>query len=149
MKRVLIALAFGFLALSASAANNGWHSGKACYESWRDAAVEYCGAWKGGGACIRPNIWVAGATNSCVAADPAAVEFCSMAFQVAGMTSSGVFSYQIPVMGLMSCSTDDNPGLTATKVADYMEMWSLFLLAFVLILGAKSIYNRFRISYDH
>jgi len=42
---------------------------------------------------------------------------------------------------------DSLTGLTAEKVADYSHVWGAFLLAAVLILGAKALYNRFRI--DH
>lgn len=41
-----------------------------------------------------------------------------------------------------------DPGmLTPEQVADYMALWAAFLLAAVVVLGAKAIYNRFRI--DH
>lgn len=41
-----------------------------------------------------------------------------------------------------------DPGmLTAEQVADYMELWGLFLGAMVVVLAAKAIYNRFRV--DH
>ena len=41
-----------------------------------------------------------------------------------------------------------DPGmLTAEQVGDYLSLWGLFLVAAVAVLGAKAIYNRFRI--DH
>lgn len=39
--------------------------------------------------------------------------------------------------------------LTAERVADYQSLFAMFLLAGVLILGAKALYKRFRIDYDH
>lgn len=38
--------------------------------------------------------------------------------------------------------------LTASMVGDYMELWAAFMVAAVVILCAKAIYNRFRIDYE-
>lgn len=41
-----------------------------------------------------------------------------------------------------------DPGmLTVEQVTDYMALWMAFVVAAVAILGAKAVYNRFRI--DH
>ena len=38
--------------------------------------------------------------------------------------------------------------LTAEKVGDYMQLFSLFLVAAVVVLCAKALYKRFRIDYE-
>lgn len=39
--------------------------------------------------------------------------------------------------------------LTPERVADYLELFSAFLVAAVLVLCIKSLYNRFRIDSNH
>ena len=41
------------------------------------------------------------------------------------------------------------PTLTAIKVDDYMQLFAAFLLSAVVILGAKALYKRFRVDYEH
>lgn len=38
--------------------------------------------------------------------------------------------------------------LTEEQVADYLALWSLFLVAAVTVLCAKSLYNRFRVDHE-
>ncbi len=39
--------------------------------------------------------------------------------------------------------------LTPERVADYLALFGAFLVAAVVVLCAKSLYNRFRIDHDH
>jgi hypothetical protein len=40
-------------------------------------------------------------------------------------------------------------GLSSQQVTDLVELWGLILVAAVIVLGAKALYKRFRIDYDH
>lgn len=44
---------------------------------------------------------------------------------------------------------EGSTALSPEKVQDYMELTGLYLVAAVVVLCAKALYNRFRIDYDH
>lgn len=39
-------------------------------------------------------------------------------------------------------------GLSAVKVADYMSLWSAFLVAGVVVLCARALYQKFRVDHE-
>ena len=65
--------------------------------------------------------------------------------------AAGVASAQV-IECASACTVTINHSfdtLTPEKVEDYMALFAAFILAAAVVLGAKAIYQRFRVDYEH
>jgi len=135
----------------------GWHSGLSCKASAADAAAEQCAARFAGSSMSSFSTPTFGSFVQCtqVTTQPSCISNPPSGSRCtfnASMTFFGADS-AVPTVtrttsqSLFACELQETPGLTPSKVADYTQLWGQLVLAVVVVLCARAIYNRFTINH--